>query len=212
MCTRAGLAKIGCSAFSDYPKNCRTNPLSRAILPSSRTYRATPSCRLTAPSPPHGAPTIAARKSSSASPWACPGMAPSCSCSPKTLTDCLRLVERPVHHVILLALVDELVAMTTQEVAPRSVQDCHPAATSRSRTDKSRPLSTEVAGSPVKGHAFLYVCPFSAWITPVAVCQDHPLRLLLGATDESTSPGHGDVRIGLVSTSEQGTPRRLRPW
>ena len=39
-----------------------------------------------------------------------------------------------------------------------------------------------------------------------------PLRLLLGATDEATSPGHGDVRIGLVRTSEQGTPRRLRPW
>src|SRR5688572_32777438 len=102
--------------------------------------------------------------------------------------------------------------MTTQEVAPRPVEDRYSPAAPASRTDKPRPLSTEVAGSPVKGHAFLYVFPFSAWITPVAVCQDHPLRLLLGATDESTSPGYGDVRIGLVRTSEQGTPRRLRPW
>jgi hypothetical protein len=46
----------------------------------------------------------------------------------------------------------------------------------------------------------------------VAKSQDHPLRLLLGATDKVTSPGHGDVRIGLVRTSERGTPRRLRPW
>src|SRR5215217_2810666 len=57
----------------------------------------------------------------------------------------LCFVECPVHCAFSLALVDEVVAMTAQEVAPRSVKDRHPPAATRSGTDKPRPLPTEVA-------------------------------------------------------------------
>src|SRR5215211_6931822 len=67
------------SVSADYTRNCRTNPSEGTILPSSQTYLATPSCEQAAPSPPRGAPTRAARRSASASPWASPGTAPACS-------------------------------------------------------------------------------------------------------------------------------------
>jgi hypothetical protein len=65
--------------FSRYPQNCRTNPSSETILPSSPVYLATPSCQGAAPSPPRDASTTAARRFASASPWASAGMASSCS-------------------------------------------------------------------------------------------------------------------------------------
>src|SRR5215203_4851706 len=75
--------------------------------------------------------------------WLCHVRAPS-----KPLPDGLRLVKSPGHCVIPLALVNKLVAMSAQEVAPRSVKECYPPATSRSGTDKPRPLPTEVARRP----------------------------------------------------------------
>src|SRR5215203_5115319 len=65
------------------------------------------------------------------------------------LPDGLRLVKSPVHSVLPLALVDQIVAMTAQEILPRSVQDRHPPATYSSGTDEPRPLSSEVAICPV---------------------------------------------------------------
>src|SRR3712207_6412795 len=66
-----------------HPQNCRTNPSSEAILPSSQTYQSTPSYRPAAPSPPRGAPGTASCMSLGASPWASLGKAPSCSrCRP----------------------------------------------------------------------------------------------------------------------------------
>src|SRR5215211_7735047 len=67
------------------------------------------------------------------------------------LPDSLRPAKSTVHLVLPLALVDEVVAMAAQEVAPRSVQNRNPAAAARSRTDKPRPLPSEVARRPGQG-------------------------------------------------------------
>src|SRR5215208_2438233 len=74
----------------------------------------------------------------------------------------LRLVECSVHPVLSLTPIGKVVAVATQEVAPRTVQNRNPPAASRSRTDKPRPLSPEVAGRPAQGHGLPYVFPFSA--------------------------------------------------
>lgn len=78
----------------------------------------------------------------------------------------LRLVQGPVHPVIPPALVGEVIAMPAQEVFPRPVEDGHPPAAHLpvhySRADEPRPLSSEVARSPVERHGFLHILPFSA--------------------------------------------------
>src|SRR5215208_8480501 len=62
-----------------YPQKLPNKPLEQgSILPSYRTYLATPSCLLAAPSPPRGAPTTADRRCSSASLWASRETASSC--------------------------------------------------------------------------------------------------------------------------------------
>ena len=57
------------------------------------------------------------------------------------------------HLVLPLALVDQIVAMTAQEVAPRSVKECYPPAATRTWTDKPGPLPAEVTHEGV--------CPLS---------------------------------------------------
>src|ERR671933_3019767 len=77
----------------------------------------------------------------------------------ETLPDGLRLVQSPVHLVVPLALVDEVVAMAAQEVAPWPVQDRDSPAASCSGTDEPRPLSPEVARRPDQGHWLLHILP-----------------------------------------------------
>src|SRR5215208_377826 len=122
----------------------------------------------------------------------------------ETLPDGLRLVEGSVHLVIPLALVDEIVAVTTQEVAPRSVKESYPPAASRARTDEPRPLPSEVARSPAQGHRLTYLFPFSAWTAPVPVCQDYPLRLLV--------PYHRTADGARLPVSPRPAQREPAPW
>src|SRR5215216_370619 len=88
----------------------------------------------------------------------------------------LRPAKGTSHLVLPLALVDKIVAMTAQEVAPRSVKDRNPPAASSSRTDKPWPLSSEVAGRPAQGHGLLHIFPFSAWTASVTVKQGNLIR------------------------------------
>ncbi len=83
--------------------------------------------------------------------------------------DVLCPVQSSVHPIIPLALVREVVAVSTQEVVPRSVKDCHPPAASGSGTDESRPLPSEVARRPGQGYGLSHVFPFSTRPSPVAV-------------------------------------------
>jgi hypothetical protein len=160
-------------------KNCRTNPSSETIPPSSPAYPATPSWRRVEPSPPHCVPLGAASKSHGASPWASPGRLRHVRVPSEALPDRLCPAKSTVHLVLPLALVDEIVAITAQEVAPRPVQNRNPAAAPGSRTDEPGPLSTEVASRPAQGHGLLHVLPLFAWTASVAVCQDYLLRLLV---------------------------------
>src|SRR5215207_1863961 len=80
----------------------------------------------------------------------------------ETLPNRLRLVKSPVHPILPLALVYEVVAMTAEEIAPRSVQDCNPPAATRTWTDKPGPLPAEVAHRPGEGYGLPYIFPFSA--------------------------------------------------
>src|SRR5215204_1897320 len=54
------------------------------------------------------------------------------------LPDVLRPAKSTAHLVLPLALVDQIVAMTAQEIAPRSVKDGHPPAASRAGADEPR--------------------------------------------------------------------------
>jgi hypothetical protein len=97
------LATTGFAVSVGYRQNCRTNPLSRAILPTSRTCLATPSCRRVAPYPPRGAPTRAGRRSSSASPLGFSGKGSIMFALPPSLSRiaCARRRARrkpPMHH------------------------------------------------------------------------------------------------------------------
>src|SRR5215204_857385 len=74
-----------------------------------------------------------------------------------------------VHPVLPLALVDQIVAMTAQEVAPRPVKECYSSAASCARTDKPWPLSSEGARRPAQEHGLLYILPLSACPAPMAV-------------------------------------------
>ena len=84
-------------------------------------------------------------------------------------------MQNPVYSVIPLALINEIVAVPAQEVAPRSVKERNPLAASRSRADKLGPLSPEVAGRPGKLYRLLHVLPRSAESAPVAEQEDYPL-------------------------------------
>ncbi len=83
------------------------------------------------------------------------------------------LMKCPIHPVVPLALVDEIVAVAAQEVAPRSVQDRNPPAAVRSGADEPGPLSSEVARSPGEWHRLLNVFPFTAQASPVAVEESY---------------------------------------
>src|SRR5215211_7870166 len=91
----------------------------------------------------------------------------------ESLPDGLCFAKSTVHLVLSLALVDQIVAMTAQEVAPWSVQKCNPPATTSSRTDKPRPLPSEVARRPAQGHGLPHLFPFSIWTAPVAKHEHH---------------------------------------
>src|SRR5829696_3466183 len=116
----------------------------------------------------------------------------------------LRPAKSTVHPLLPLTLVDEPVAMTAQEVAPRPVQDRYRPSASLSGTDEPWPLSTEVARSPVKGHGLLYVFPFSAWTAPLAVGQDHSLRFLV--------PYHRTADRARLPTGPRPAQREPIPW
>jgi hypothetical protein len=120
-------------------------------------------------------------------------------------TDVLCPVQSPVHLVVSLALVDQIVAMTAQEILPRSVQDRDPPAASGSRTDEPGPLPTEVARRPGKGHWLPYVLPFSTRTVAVPVKKYHPLWpcvSLYRATDRARLPS------GPRPTQGEPAPRR----
>src|SRR5919199_134355 len=87
----------------------------------------------------------------------------------------LRPHESPVHFLVPLALVAEVVAMPAQEVAPRPVQDRNPPTAARSGADEPGPLSSEVARRPTQGYGLPYVFPFSGWTAPVTVEKYHLL-------------------------------------
>src|SRR5215207_2633246 len=94
----------------------------------------------------------------------------------KALPDRLRPAKSTVHRVLSLALVNQVVAMTAQEVAPRSVQDGHPPTASGSGTDKPRPLPSEVAGRPSKFYRLPDILPFAARPSSVTVEQGNLIR------------------------------------
>src|SRR5918993_1498214 len=79
----------------------------------------------------------------------------------KPLSDLLRPPQGPVLIVLVLALVAQVVAVPTQEILPRPVQDCHPPPTCHSRTDEPGGLSPKVAGPPPQEYRFLYVLPLT---------------------------------------------------
>src|SRR5829696_1012557 len=78
------------------------------------------------------------------------------------LSDLLCPVQSPVHLVVPLALIGEVVAVPAQEIAPRPVQDDHPPAAAGSGADKPGPLSSEVAGRPLQRYRLLHVFPLGA--------------------------------------------------
>jgi hypothetical protein len=139
------------SCFSRYLQNCRTNPSSKAILPSFPVYLATLAYREVAPSPPRDASTTAAHRFASASPWAYQERLHHVRAPSKTLPDGLRLVKGMGHRVIPLALVDKIVAMPAQEVASRPIQNRNPPAASRARTDKLRLLPPKLHAVQLSG-------------------------------------------------------------
>src|SRR5215207_941070 len=91
----------------------------------------------------------------------------------------LRPAKSTVHLVFALAFVTEVVAVAAQEILPRPVQHSYPPAAARSRADEPRPLASEVARCPGKGHGLPHVFPFSAWTASVPVCRYHSLRFLV---------------------------------
>src|SRR5215208_8156329 len=88
----------------------------------------------------------------------------------------LRPAKGAIHLVLPLVLVDQIVAMTAQEVAPRSVKECYSSAASCARTDKPWLLSSEGARRPAQEHGLLYMFPLSACPAPVTVSEDYSLR------------------------------------
>src|SRR5215211_2401161 len=115
----------------------------------------------------------------------------------KAPADVLCPVQSPVHLVIPLALVAEIVAVSAQKVSPRSVQDSDPSAAPRSGTDEPRPLSSEVAGRPGKLYRLPDVLPLAAHTSPVAVGEG-----------QSIVVGHAAYGAGLPSGPRpaQGEP------
>src|SRR5215210_7538848 len=83
----------------------------------------------------------------------------------------LRPAKCTAHRVLPLTLVDQVVAMTAQEILSQPVQHSHLPTAARARTDEPRSLSTKVAGSPVKRHVHLYVFPLISRTYPVSVEQ-----------------------------------------
>src|SRR5215217_5272193 len=80
----------------------------------------------------------------------------------ETLPDRLGTAKSTGHLVLPLALVDQVVAMTAQEILPLPVEDRHPTSAPGSRTDEPRPLSSEVAHCPVKRDRLLHIFPLIA--------------------------------------------------
>src|SRR5215218_612767 len=65
------------------------------------------------------------------------------------LPDRLRPAKGTCHLVLPLTLIDEIVAMTAQKVAPQTIKESCPPAAPCSRADRPRPLSAEVAPAEV---------------------------------------------------------------
>src|SRR5215211_6660703 len=126
----------------------------------------------------------------------------------EALPNGLRLVERPVHRVLPLTLVDQIVATAAQEVLPWPVKESHPPVASRTWTDKPRPLSTEVAGRPGKVHGFLHVFPFSAWTAPVSVKQCDTLSRVRTISDVIAGVA---LLINTSTAPTEPSPRLQKP-
>src|SRR5215204_4800845 len=91
----------------------------------------------------------------------------------------------PVHLVLALALVAEVVAVPAQEILSLSVQNGHSLSAGHSRTDEPGPFSPEIARRPLQGYRLHHFLPLATWSAAVAVGEDEVVPV-----DESSDGSH----------------------